>query len=111
MNPTLIKSELLVDLHGELPSEIMYFPAGASTLNPSVNGEAKQINVNVSAETAALLQAELETLNKENVRPFIDFDHHGGPAAAIPKRFKWKEGEGVMLELDQLVLENRGGRS
>ena len=100
MNPTLIKSELLVDLHGELPSEIMYFPAGASTLNPSVNGEAKQINVNVSAETAALLQAELETLNKENVRPFIDFDHHGGAAAAIPKRFIWKEGEGVMLELD-----------
>lgn len=100
MKPILIQSELLVDLHGELPSEIMYFPAGASTLNPSVNGEAKQISVNVSKTTADVLQAELETLNKENVRPFIDFDHHGGAAAAIPKRFIWKEGEGVMLELD-----------
>jgi phage I-like protein len=100
MNPILIQSELLVDLHGELPSEIMYFPAGPSTLNPSVNGQAKQISVNVSKDTAAVLQAELETLNKENVRPFIDFDHHGGAAAAIPKRFTWKEGQGVMLELD-----------
>lgn len=95
----LISSELSTPLNGELPSEIMYFPAGHHTLNPSVDGLAKQVSVTVSQKTANLLQSQLDKLLTENVRPFIDFDHQGKTAAAIPKRFVWKD-EGVMLELD-----------
>jgi phage I-like protein len=31
---------------------------------------------------------------------FIGFEHAGGRAAALPKRFFWKENDGVWLELD-----------
>ena len=30
----------------------------------------------------------------------LDFDHEGRTAAAIPRRFFWKPGEGVILEID-----------
>jgi hypothetical protein len=83
----------------ELPTSIMFMPAGDSTITPSVNGEAKQISVNVSQRTAHLLQGELDSLLLENVRPYIDFNHEGRTAAAIPKKFVWKD-EGVMLEVD-----------
>jgi len=96
----LVTSEYAVALDGELPAEVMFMPAGKSTINPSVNGEAKQISVTVDQRTADVLQAELDQLLVANVRPYIDFDHKSGAAAAIPKKFAWKEGEGVMLELD-----------
>src|SRR6266404_1879570 len=96
----LITSEYSVPLNGEPPAEVMYMPAGQATIHPSVNGEPRQISVTVTERTADVLQAELDQLLVGNVRPYIDFDHKGGAAAAIPKRFTWKEDQGVMLELD-----------
>jgi phage I-like protein len=75
-------------------------PAGRSTINPNVNGKPRLITVNVTSATAAVLQADQIKLLSENVRPFLDFDHEGRTAAAIPRRFFWKPGEGVMLEID-----------
>jgi phage I-like protein len=107
--PLLITSEysVLLDLkphapgaEQEVPISIQYMPGGKSTITPSVNGEAKQISVTVNKQTADVLQSELAELLTQNVRPFIDFEHAGGRAAAIPKRFFWDEGHGVMLELD-----------
>jgi phage I-like protein len=92
-----------------VPTEIMYMPAGKSTILPTVNGEPKQITVEVDASTAEVLQDNLEDLLAENVRPFIDFDHGldgRTAAAAIPKQFKWIEGKGVYLELEW----TRGGQ-
>ncbi len=54
----------------------------------------------MTPRTASRLQADLQKLLQGNVRPFIDFDHAGGQAAAIPRRFSWQEGQGVMLALD-----------
>jgi hypothetical protein len=48
---------------------------------------------------AMALQLDLQKLLRQNVRPYVDFDHVGGAAAALPKRFYWTD-EGVMLELD-----------
>lgn len=96
----LVTSEYAVALDGALPAEVMFMPAGHTTISPSVNGEPKQISVTVNQRTADVLQAELDQLLLGNVRPYIDFDHKSGAAAAIPKKFAWKEGEGVMLELD-----------
>jgi hypothetical protein len=61
----------------------MYLPAGP----------------HVSALTARLLQSDLEELQGRSVKPYIDFDHQGQAAAADPKRFLWKPGEGVFLAL------------
>jgi hypothetical protein len=95
----LVRAEHAVQFDG-LPAVIQYMPPGRSTICPSVDGKPKQITVNVGPGTAAALQADLIRLLSENVRPFIDFNHSEGAAAAIPKRFFWKDGEGVMLELD-----------
>jgi phage I-like protein len=53
----------------------------------------------VSALTARLLQSDLEELLGRDIKPFIDFDHNGQGAAADPKRFVWKPGEGVFLRV------------
>src|SRR5258708_906382 len=79
---------------------MMYFPAGDAKISASVGGEAKEVEVRVDAETALLLQNDLEQRLQGNVRPIIDFNHQLGAAAALPKRFEWVEGEGVFLELD-----------
>jgi hypothetical protein len=34
------------------------------------------------------------------VEPFIDFNHRCEESAAIPTGFTWKEGEGVMMNLE-----------
>jgi hypothetical protein len=46
------------------------------------------------------LQSDLEELSRRSVKPFIDFDHTGKAAAADPKRFVWKPGAGVFLQLN-----------
>jgi phage I-like protein len=56
--------------------------------------------VNVTRATADLLQSDLEKLLKQNVPPIICFDHAEKRAAAIPKKFTWKEGKGVFLTVD-----------
>jgi hypothetical protein len=95
----LVFAQLATQIDG-LPSEVMYFPAGRSTITPTVNGKPKEISVTVTPSTAAALQADLTRLLSGNVRPYVDFDHAGGAAAALPRRFFWKDGEGVMMELD-----------
>ena len=52
-------------LDGFAPSEIMYMPAGHSTIEAKVGGEPKEIDVNVTARTAEILQADLEKLLDE----------------------------------------------
>src|SRR5260221_8822871 len=87
-------------LNGFAPPEIMYMPAGRSTIEAKVGGEPKEIDVKVTARTAEILQADLEKLLAGPVEPFIDFDHEGKASAAIPRRFRWVSGKGVMLELE-----------
>jgi phage I-like protein len=98
--PLLVTAQLSMPLDGHLPTAIQYMPPGQTSITPSVNGVSRTITVNVTPKTASALQADLKKLLGQNVRPFVDFDHAGGAAAAIPKRFFWTEAEGVMLELD-----------
>jgi phage I-like protein len=96
----LITSAYSVPLNGETPDQIMYFPAGKSTIRANVNGKPKQISVTVDQKTAGIMQESLTELLKETVEPFIDFNHKAEDAAAHPKGFEWKDGEGVMLNLE-----------
>ena len=101
MNALLVTSELNVDLHGQAPNRVMYMPKGKSKILATVGGKAKEVEVDVGSDTAGRLQAQLQDLLKHNVRPFIDFDHKVGAAAALPKAFTWDpDAGGVFLELD-----------
>jgi len=95
----LITSAYAVPLNGETPAEIMYMPAGKSTIRANVNGKPKEISVNVKPATATVLQASLTKLFAEPVQPFIDFNHKEDESAAIPTGFKWSD-DGVMLAID-----------
>ena len=96
----LVTAQYAMPLNGELPTVIQYMPGGQQEICPNVNGVPKTISVNVTKKTAAALQADLKKLLAGSIRPFIDFDHIGGAAAALPRRFSWSDPDGVLLELD-----------
>jgi len=83
---------------------MVFIPEGTHTITPSVNGKAKEITVRVSPKDgeniAQRIQASLESRNQKNkVRAIFDFDHKDtGPAAALPQRFFYEAGKGIMVE-------------
>ena len=86
-------------------AQIVYIPEGVHNITPSVDGVAKNVTVNMTAENgqgiADVMQASLTDRLEQNVRPYFDFDHNDtGPAAALPKRFYYEEGKGLMMELE-----------
>lgn len=89
---------------GELAS-IVYIPEGTHTITPSVGGKPQTIVIKMDAErgdeVAARFQGQLDSILAGNVRPFLDFDHkETGPAAALPKSFRYEQGKGLMLDLE-----------
>ncbi len=88
-----------------IPDEIVYIPEGVHQITPSVNGKPKTITVTLDPKRgstiAAAFQKSLELRLADNVRPIIDFDHKSsGPAAGIPKSFRYEAGKGIMLAVD-----------
>lgn len=99
-------AESSIELVGaKAPGEIVYIPEGVSRITPTVNGKAQTIVVKVTAENgekvAASLQGDLEKRQAENVKPRFDFDHKAnGPASAIPTKYRYEPGVGIMCALD-----------
>jgi phage I-like protein len=101
---------LICALDYSLPEEgqvasIVYIPEGSHTITPSVNGKPKNVEIKMEAyngeEVAATFQKDLEQRLAANVRPVFDFDHNDkGPASALPKRFYYVQGEGLMAEIE-----------
>jgi len=90
---------------GDSLAQIVYIPEGVHNITPSVDGVAKNVTVNMTPENgqeiADVMQASLTERLEQNVRPYFDFDHNDtGPAAALPKRFYYEEGKGLMMELE-----------
>jgi phage I-like protein len=87
-----------------VPSEIVYLPEGEHDITPTVNGKAQRIKVRVPADKgeaiAAKLQAALADRQKQNVRPWFDFEHKGGKAAALPTAFRYEPGKGIMASIE-----------
>jgi hypothetical protein len=77
----------------------MFLPAGPHTVYAR-DGDGRELEVQVNALTARLLQSDLEELLARDVKPYIDFNHEGKAAAADPKRFVWKPGAGGFLRLE-----------
>lgn len=87
-----------------VPSEIVYLPEGEHDITPTVNGKAQRIKVRVPADKgeaiAAKLQAALADRQKQNVRPWFDFEHKSGKASAIPTAFRYEAGKGIMASVE-----------
>ena len=85
------------------PNDFEYMPAGEHKISCSVNGNPREIKIVCDESTAEIFQRSLDAVNAaydrgEMSRPFIDFDHEGGEAAAFPKRFFWRDG--LRLEVE-----------
>lgn len=81
------------------PKSIEWMPAGTHTVD-SMTG---RYVVTADASDAERLNLQLQgalSLAAEGMasRPFIDFDHQGGQASAIPVRFFWDDG--IRLEVE-----------
>ena len=88
-----------------LSDDIMYIPEGNHEIECSVDGKAKAITVKMKPERgeaiAAMMNRDLKEKLESNVRPIFDFDHNQkGPAAALPKRFYYEQGRGLMVECE-----------
>lgn len=88
----------------EGPGEIVYLPEGVHKITPFVNGKPKQVTVKLDAKRgpaiAARLQQDLEKRLKQNVRPWIDFNHEGRASAGNPVSVRYVEGKGIVMALE-----------
>lgn len=80
-----------------------WMPSGGHKIRASVSGKPKEIEVAVNEPLVNELNAQLSKRLQlaeagQASRPFIDFNHKGEEAAAIPKRFFWENG--IRLEVD-----------
>lgn len=94
-----------VGFDGKAPDSIVFFPAGKHEINASKNGKPAKVSVEITAEIADLLDGQLKDSLKAAEegtasRPFVDFEHTGGRAAALPKAFRWDAALGVVLDLE-----------
>lgn len=98
--------ETVLAMQGDEPREaIVFIPEGDHLITPMVNGVAKEVSVRLGPadgeDVAQRLQGDLDRRLEGNVRPIFDFDHNAaGPAAALPKRFFYEPGAGVMCEVE-----------
>lgn len=91
---------------GAAPEAVPYMPPGECVIDASVNGVPGRRRVVVTREGCERLQRDLEELlraaaERKRARPLLMFDHNvQGGGAAVPKRFVWDEGRGILLEVE-----------
>ena len=91
---------------GVAPQAVPYMPAGECVIDASVNGVPGRRTVRVTREGCERLQRDLEehlaaAAQRKKARPLVMFDHNvQGGGAAVPKRFVWDEGRGILLEVE-----------
>jgi hypothetical protein len=87
----------------EVPTEIVYLPAGKQRIQPLINGKPSEseIEVEVDSNLVTKLQSDLDARLAKSPRPVADFDHsQRGPASFLPKKFEWRDGEGIICHVD-----------
>jgi hypothetical protein len=95
---------------------IEYAPAGTHKIFAKLNHEPGSIDAVIEAEAAEILNAKLQAWLEEAEsgkvsRPFIDFDHEGKIAAALPKRFYWDNGLRLEVEWTEAGRQAIEGRN
>lgn len=90
---------------GNAPDSIVFMPAGKHEIQASKGGKPALVKVSVTQTAAERFDAQLKQAIADadagkSSRPFVDFQHEGGRAAAIPTGFSWDSSKGIMLHLD-----------
>lgn len=85
-----------------LPDSVEWMPAGAHRIFPKGAGKDGAVVVCVEGD-AARLDEQLQAARAEadagkRSRLFVDFNHEGKAAAAIPTRFFWRDGIRLAVE-------------
>jgi phage I-like protein len=98
-------SDVAIELgaDGEPPNVIAFMPPGKQRIQPLINGKPAEteIEVEVDSTLVAKLQSDLDARLAKAPRPVADFDHvQRGPASFLPKKFEWRDTEGVVLHVD-----------
>lgn len=102
----IIEANIASPLGKTAPAEFVYIPEGTSEIRPMVNGKPADQGVRVSVpahrgpEIAARLQSDLADRQRQNVRPWVDFQHENGRSAGNPTGFRYEPGRGVILGMD-----------
>lgn len=98
-----------------LPDSIEWMPAGRHLVYCTRDDEHAEVEIEATEADAAKLNEQLQAARKladegKASRPFIDFDHEGGEAAAIPVEFFWQDGIRVRVEWTKAGAEAVQGR-
>jgi len=98
-----------------LPDSIEWAPSGVHKIDCSLDGRPARVTVSVKDSAVKLLDEQLQLArsradNGESSRPFIDFNHEGGAASAIPLDFFWDEGIRCHVEWTKSGSESIIGR-
>lgn len=93
---TILKARALSSAMGQVahaPAEIMFMPGGTHAIQATNRaGESVEVTVKVDRGTAQALQAALLDLQASSrQKPYIDFDHQEGQAAAWVQSFEWRD--------------------
>ena len=97
------------------PDSIEWMPAGGHVINCSLDGKPAEVRIFVEESLAAKLNSELQAARAlaeqgKASRPFIDFDHASGEAAAIPVEFFWQDGVRLRVEWTAAGAQAIAGR-
>lgn len=98
-----------------LPDSIEWIPAGRHLVCCTRDDEPAEVEIEATEADAAKLNEQLQAARKladegKASRPFIDFDHEGGEAAAIPVEFFWQDGIRVRVEWTKAGADAVQGR-
>ena len=108
-SPANRKAALLIGRLFELkaadkpPRSIVVLPAGdqlVDQVNP--DGAPYKLRVNPSVLSAKRMEAarQLVARDARQVQPYFDYNHEDKEASGYPKRFWWKDGLGVMADVE-----------
>jgi len=98
-----------------IPDSIEWMPAGRHLVCCTRDDEPAEVEIEATEADAAKLNEQLQAARKladegKASRPFIDFDHEGGEAAAIPVEFFWQDGIRVRVEWTKAGADAVQGR-
>lgn len=98
-----------------LPDSIEWMPAGRHLIYCTRDDEPAEVEIEATEADAARLNEQLQAARKladegKASRPFIDFNHEGGEAAAIPVEFFWQDGIRARVEWTKAGAEAVQGR-
>lgn len=85
---------------GQVPSSIMWMPAGTHAISAYQDGKRVDVEVTVDESTAQVMQAAYEREVATGHKPLIDFDHEHKAAAAWVLGYRWVPGRGVYCDVE-----------